>query len=102
VQVGLGGVYHGVLKIVQAHTYLALDLLLGSTQLLGGEGVLHELLQLLLAQVQAVVHIVGIAAVVDAEHAGIRITAQVALHGVHQAAALPEAQVQAAVHAGTA
>ena len=88
-----------VLVVVRRHAYLAYQLLLGGGQLRGGQAAVAQALQLLVHQVEAEVHVGGVAAEVDAERARVGVGRQVRLHVVDQPAAFAQRDVQAAVHA---
>ena len=88
VQVALAEVEGEVLSVVAGHTYLPFDLLLGSSQLCRGERMDNKLLENLSYEIATTLHIVGIAAEVDAPVAEVAVGGEVALYGVYEAMVL--------------
>ena len=99
-QEGFGRAEGVVLVIVEGNAYLPGQLLLGGDELGGGEGIVAEAFQFPLHQVDAEGGILGSAAKVDAEGAGVGIRGEVGLYVVHQSASFAQGHVEAAVHAG--
>ena len=91
-----------VLAVVASHAYLTLYLLLGSLELRIAQWLLHELIQLLANQAEAALHVVLIAAEIDAPGARVAIGNHRAFYGVNQAIVLSEGEVQLGVHARSA
>ena len=88
-----------VLAVVASHAYLTLYLLLGSLELRIAQWLLHELIQLLANQAEAALHVVLIAAEIDAPGARVAISYHRAFYGVNQSVVLSEGEVQLGVHA---
>ena len=91
-----------VLAVVASYAYLTLNLFLGSLELRIAQWLLHELIQLLANQAEAALHIVLIAAEIDAPDARVAISHHRAFYGVNQSIVLSEGEVQLGVHARSA
>ena len=102
VQEALAEVEGEVLAVVASHAYLTLNLFLGSFELRIAQWLLHELIQFLANQTEAALHIVLIAAEIDAPGARIAISHHRAFYGVNQAVVLSEGEVQLGVHTRSA
>ena len=102
VQEALAEVEGEVFTVVAGHSYLPLDLLLGSLELRIAQWLLHELIQLLADQSEAALHIVFIASEIDAPGARVAISHHRALYGVNQSVVLSEGEVQLGVHTRSA
>ena len=101
-QEALAEVEGEVLAVVASHAYLALYLLLGGLELGVAQWLLHELIQFLANQAEAALHVVLIAAEIDAPGARVAIGNHRAFYGVNQAVVLSEGEVQLGVHARSA
>ena len=79
-----------VLAVVASHAYLSLNLLLGGLELRLAQRLLHELIQFLATQSEAALHVVLIAAEINAPNARIAISRHRALYGVNQSVVLAQ------------
>ena len=79
-----------VLAVVASHAYLSLNLLLGGLELRLAQRFLHEFIQLLANQAEAALHVVLIAAEINAPYACIAIRHHRALYGVNQSVVLAQ------------
>ena len=102
VQEALAEVEGEVLSVVASYAYLTLNLFLGSLELRIAQWLLHELIQLLANQAEAALHIVLIAAEIDAPGARVAISHHRAFYGVNQSVVLSEGEVQLGVHTRSA
>lgn len=91
-----------VLAVVASHAYLSLYLLLGGLELRLAQRFLHELIQFLANQAEAALHVVLIAAEINAPNARIAISHHCALYGVNQSVVLAQGEVQLGVHSRSA
>lgn len=91
-----------VLAVVASHAYLSLNLLLGGLELRLAQRFLHEFIQLLANQAEATLHVVLIAAEINAPNARIAIRHHRALYGVNQSVVLAQGEVQLGVHSRSA
>lgn len=91
-----------VLAVVASHAYLSLNLLLGGLELRLAQRFLHEFIQLLANQSEATLHIVLIAAEINAPYARIAIRHHRTLYGVNQSVVLAQGEVQLGVHSRSA
>lgn len=102
VQEALAEVEGEVLAVVARYAYLTLNLFLGSLELRIAQWLLHELIQLLANQTEAALHIVLIAAEIDAPGARVAISHHRAFYGVNQSVVLSEGKIQLGVHTRSA
>ena len=79
-----------VLAVVASHAYLSLNLLLGGLELRLAQRFQHEFIQLLANQSEATLHIVLVAAEINAPNARIAISRHRALYGVNQSVVLAQ------------
>lgn len=91
-----------VLAVVASHAYLSLNLLLGGLELRLAQRFLHELIQFLANQSEAALHVVLIAAEINAPNARIAISHHRALYGVNQSVVLAQGEIQLGVHSRSA
>lgn len=91
-----------VLAVVASHAYLSLNLLLGGLELRLAQRFLHELIQFLANQAEAALHIMLIAAEINAPNARIAISHHRTLYGVNQSVVLAQGEVQLGVHSRSA
>lgn len=91
-----------VLAVVASYAYLALNLFLGSLELRLAQRFQHEFIQFLANQAEATLHIMLIAAEINAPNARIAISRHRALYGVNQSVVLAQGEVQLGVHSRSA
>lgn len=91
-----------VLAVVASHAYLSLNLLLGSLELRLAQRFLHEFIQFLANQSEATLHVVLVAAEINAPNARIAISRHRTLYGVNQSVVLAQGEVQLGVHSRSA
>jgi hypothetical protein len=102
VQETLAEIYGEVFAIVTRHTDLPFELLFRSRQSVLGKRGAHHFIEFLAHKQKTMVDILLITTEVGAPQSGIAIAHHRALHGVHEAVMLAQAQVQPGIHAGSA